>query len=120
MAKGDPKLTAEQHRKLVEKYNIHFDGPIPASSWPAQYVQVFRNIRDIARVRYEEYKPSERRKMITVAEMKDRVAKLNRIAYSCRKQRENEATWRGLTEPEIVSRFAAEVAWCVPFCLSLV
>ena len=49
--------------------------------------------------------------MLSVAEIKNRVARLNRIAYDCRKRRENEATWRGLTESEIVSRFDAEVAW---------
>jgi hypothetical protein len=111
MAKGEPKLTPEQHRSLIEEYDICFDGPIPSSGWPTQYVDIFRPVHDIKRLRYEEYKPNERRAMLTVAEMKDRIARLNRIASSCRKQRENEATWRGLTEPEIVSRFAAEVTW---------
>jgi hypothetical protein len=111
MAKGDPKLKPEQHRNLVERYNIHFDGPILPSSWPDQYVNIFGNFREIKCLRYEEYKPNERRGVRAVAEMKDRVARLNRIAHSCRKQRENEPTWRGLTEPEIVSRFIAEVAW---------
>jgi hypothetical protein len=110
-ARRETKLTDEQHRKLVEEYNIHFDGPIPPSRWPNRYAEVFRNILDIKSLRYDEYRPNERRGLLAVAEMKDRVAKLTRIAYSCRKQRENEATWRGLTEPEIVSRFAAEATW---------
>src|SRR4051794_13215529 len=111
MPRSDPKLTPEQHRTLVEEYNIHFEGPIASSSWPEQYVEIFQPIRDMGRLLYEEYKPNERRGVRTVAEMKDRVARLNRIGYSCRKQRENEATWRGLAEPEIVSRFFSEVMW---------
>lgn len=104
-------LTAEEHRNLVKAYNIHFDGPRPPSSWPDQYAEIFRIIYDIKGLRYEDYKASERRGMLAVAEMKNRVARLNHIAQICRDQRENEATWRGLTEPEIVSRFAAEVRW---------
>ena len=111
MAKGDPKLTPEQHRSLIEEYDICFDGPVPSEDWPTQYVDIFRPVHDIKRLRYEEYKPNERRALLTVAEIKDRVARLNRIAYNCRKQRVNEATWRGLTEPDIVSRFATEVTW---------
>ena len=111
MPRGDPKLTPEQHRSLIEEYDICFDGPVSSSDWPTQYVDIFRPVHDIGRLRYEEYKPNERRAMLTVAEMKDRIARLNHIASNCRKQRENEATWRGLTEPEIVSRFAAEVTW---------
>lgn len=103
----DRKLTAEQHRELAEEYNICFDGPTPPSSWPVQYAEIFRNIRDIERLRYDEYGPNEKRGML----MKDRVVRLTRIAYNCRKQRENEATWRGHTEPEVVSRFDAEVVW---------
>jgi hypothetical protein len=111
MPKGDPKLTPEKHRSLIEEYDICFDGPIPSSRWPTQYVDIFRPLHDIKHLRYEEYKPNERRAILTVAEMKDRIARLNRIASNCRKQLENEATWRGLTEPEIVSRLAAEVTW---------
>jgi len=106
-----PKLTAEQHRELVEEYNIYFDGPIPPSSWPVQYTEIFRNIRDIQHLRYDEYGPNEKRGPSTVTQMKNRVLNLNRIAYTCRKQRENEATWRGQTEPEIVFRFGVEVVW---------
>ena len=112
MPKGGPKLTPEQHRQLAEKYNIHFEyGPIDPALWPSQHAETFHIIDEIRRLRYQEYVPSERRGALAVAEMKGRVARLNRTAQSCRKQLENEATWRGLTEPDIISRFAAEVAW---------
>jgi hypothetical protein len=111
MAKGDLKLTPEQYRRLIKEYDICFDGPVPSEDWPTQYVDIFRPVHDIKRLRYEEYKPNEKRALLTVAEIKGRVARLNRIAYNCRGQRVNEATWRGLTEPDIVSRFAAEVTW---------
>jgi hypothetical protein len=111
MTRRGRRLTAEEHRRLVEEYNIHFEGPTTPSEWPGQYINTLRVIYDIKDLRYDGYKSSERRSMLAIAEMKDRVGRLNRIACNCRKQRENEATWRGLTEPEIVSRFAAEVAW---------
>jgi hypothetical protein len=107
----DVKLTPEKHRGLIEEYDVCFDGPIPPSSWPVQYMDIFRNIRDIERLRYDEYGANEKRGMLSVGEMKERVLRLIRIAYNCRKQRENEATWRGHTEPEVVSRFNAEVVW---------
>jgi hypothetical protein len=111
MARGESTLTPEQYRSLIEEYGIRFDGPIPSKDWPTQYVDIFRPIHDIKSLKYEEYSPNERRAMITVAEIKDRVARLNRIAYTCRMHQENEATWRGLAEPDIVSRFATEVTW---------
>jgi hypothetical protein len=107
----DPKLTPEEYRKLIETYNIHFDGPIPSSTWPVEYGKIFQNIRDIERLRFDEYGPNEKRGLLPVAEMKDRVARVNRIAFNCRRQLENEATWRAHAEPEIFSRFDAEVVW---------
>lgn len=111
MAPRKSKPTPDEHRKLVKQYNIHFDGGTQPSRWPTQYAHIFQKVLDIKRLGYDDYKPSETRRMAAVAEMKDRIAKLNRIAHTCRDQRENEATWRGLTEPEIVCRFAEEVAW---------
>lgn len=101
----------KEHRELIEDHDIYFDGPIPPSSWPVHYSKIFQNIRDIERLRFDEYGSNEKRGILPVAEMKKRVSKLNGIAYKCRKQRENEATWRGHTEPEVISRFDAEVLW---------
>lgn len=98
-------------RDLIEEYNISFDGPIPPSSWPVLYRDIFQNIRDIERLRFDEYGPNEKRGMLSVAEMKVRVRRLIRIAQDCRKQRKNEVGWRLHTEPEIVSRLIAEVVW---------
>jgi|SRR5271167_4055427 len=105
------KLTAEQLRDLIGEYNIHFEGPIPPVAWPLQYSEVFQNIRNIDRTRYDEYESNENRGPITVAKLKKRVLKLNRTAYDCRRQRVNEASWRQDTEPQIVSRLGAEVVW---------
>jgi hypothetical protein len=111
MAPRRAQLKPEAVQKLIKEYNINFEGISPPSEWPAQYAEVFRIIYDIKNLAYEEYEPNGRRTTLAVAEMKDRVAKLNRIARSCLDQRENEATWRGLTEPQIVFRFDAEVKW---------
>jgi len=105
------KLTAEQLRDLIWEYNIHFEGPIPPVAWPPQYSKVFQNIRNIARTHFDEYESNENRGPITVAKLKNRVLKLNRTAYDCRRQRVNEASWRQDTEPQIVSRLGAEVVW---------
>lgn len=113
MATRRPKLRPEELRKLIKEYNINFDGILPPSEWPAQYAELFRKIYDIKNLAYEEYKPSERRTTLAVTEMKDRVAKLSRIARSCLLQDANEPTWRGLTESHIFSRFDAEVKWWV-------
>jgi hypothetical protein len=113
-----PKLTPDQHRALVEEYNISFDGPIFPSRWPAQYEHIFQKIRDIQCLRFDEYRPEGTMEIPTVSEMKNRVLELTDIAHDCRRRRENEATWRAHTEPMIVSRFDAEAVWLVssPHC----
>jgi hypothetical protein len=107
----DTKHTSDNYRGLIEEHDVFFDGPVPPSCWPTQYADIFRNIRDIERLRFDEYGPNENRGTLSVAEMKDRVVRLIRIAYNCLRQRENEPTWRGHTEPEVISRFNAEVVW---------
>lgn len=101
------KLTPE----LIEEHNIIFEGPIPPSDWPPQYAEIFRKIRDIGRLQFDEYGHSDRRGMLTLREMSKRVLDLTHKAYTCRNQRENEMAWRIHTEPMIVSGFSAEVVW---------
>jgi hypothetical protein len=113
MATRRARLKPEELRKLMNEYSINFEGILPPSEWPVQYAELFRKIYDIKNLAYEEYQPGERRTTLAVAEMKDRVAKLNRIARTCLYQDGNEATWRGLTEHQIVSRFDEEVKWWV-------
>lgn len=120
MAPGRARLKPEELRKLMKEYDINFEGVLPPSEWPVQYAELFRKIYDIKHLAYEEYKPSERRTILAVAEMKDRVAKLNRISRSCLDQDGNEATWRGLTEHQIVSRFDEEVKWWVTLAFSAI
>ena len=76
----DRKLTAEEHRKLVEEYGIVFDGPIPPTSWPCQYAQIFSTIREIERLIFDEYELNEKRSVFKAVEMQRRVKRLTRIA----------------------------------------
>jgi hypothetical protein len=101
----------ERERELIEEYEICFEGPIPPSRWHSKYTDIFRTIRDIERLRYDEYGHNEKRGILPVAEMKARVRRLNLIAYRDRKTRENEATWRAHAEHEVVFRFSTEVVW---------
>src|SRR5665213_2765733 len=94
-----PKLNADQLHDMIKEYDIHFDGPVSSSEWPLPHVQTFQSVRDVDRVRYEEYGPDEKRGLLAVAQMKERVHKLIRTGTNCRKQRENESTWRNHTEP---------------------
>jgi hypothetical protein len=114
MAEGTQATTlsgAERLRSWIAKYKIVFEGPLPSRKWPHQYSTIFRSIRDIDRVRFEDYAPNEYRGLLTVSEIKARVANINKIAYTCRRARANEQTWRLKMEHWIIWRFDAEVAW---------
>lgn len=107
------KPTPQELQRLIEEHNISFEGPVPPSEWPAQYADVFRNIRNIGRTEYTEYKPNATRGLLTVAGTKKRVRELVCSADKCRKQslNFNEEDWRGETEDKVLGRFAAEVVW---------
>lgn len=114
MAEGTRPPTlpvSERLRSWISKYNIIFEGPLPSRNWPHQYEDIFRSIRDIDRIRFEEYTPNGDRGLLTVSEMKARVVNINKIAYICRRARANESTWRLKMEHWILWRFDAEVAW---------
>ena len=104
-------LTPEELGALIRQYRINFEGPLPPSDWPAPYAETFQTIRNIGRLQYEDYRPNEWKTVHDVEEAKRSVRKINRTAYSCRRQRLNEDGWRLRTEPRIVSRFEAEVIW---------
>jgi hypothetical protein len=103
-----PKLTDDQFRDLIEEYGIYFDGPIHKSSWPAQYADIFQKIKDISRSEFDDRGTTHDERGPS---LRSRASKLSKVAYSCRKRRENEATWRLHTEPLVVSRFGTEFVW---------
>jgi hypothetical protein len=119
MPRTKPKLTVEERLDLIEEYKICFEGPIPAGRWPVQYQKIFEDIRNIQRMRYDEYEVNDSRDLITVAAMRRRVRELNQTAYDCRKKRENEDTWRARIEPQVVSRFGEEVVWSASHLLAI-
>jgi hypothetical protein len=110
---------SERLRSWISKYNIKFEGPLPARHWPHQYAGIFQSIRDIDRVRFDEYMPNDDRGLLTVSELKARVININKIAYICRRARANESTWRLKMEHWILWRLDAEVAWLAYLLLNV-
>lgn len=104
-------LKRRRFRELIANHDIEFRGPIPPSKWPERYKNIFDRIRDIDRERFDEYQPGERRAILSVAQMKERVRKLVSATAAARRELVNEYTLRLRTEPHVVARFETEVIW---------
>lgn len=112
--KKDDKTEKEKELELrtqIEKSHIQFLGPIQPRKWPSQYRYIFQPIRDIERLRYDEYCESNSIDEGPLQRMKARVSSLVKEASQCRQRRVNEAMWRAKTEPEILRAFTAQVVW---------
>jgi hypothetical protein len=112
------RLTKKQARELIAKHNICFEGPLPDSKWPAQYVSLFAIIRQIERVNYEEYYYQMKncigtQKRVQMNKMIRATNELMNEAEHCRKTRANERDWRSATERLVLKRFMEDVFWCV-------
>lgn len=100
-------------RILIQKYNIHFDGPIDRIQWPATHFQTFENIQKLGHTEFASYRES-----ITIEsddkpwrqQIKLRAERIVNLAKLCRAGRKNEAGWRMSLESEILARFTIEVA----------
>lgn len=114
---GPRKLSAQQQRTLIQKYNLSIEGPIRPRDWPKKYASLFGLVRDTEKVRYDEYYQADLgnddQKLLQVAQMRSRVEKLVSQAYSLRESLDNEETWRLKTEHLILERFETDVDWWV-------
>jgi hypothetical protein len=109
------KARMRERRNLIQKYEIHFDGPIAPRHWPLKYVPIFQRIKDIENVKYERYVEDlaneENETNDPLGPISERVSSLIRVAYDMRNSLANEATWRSRTENEIFDRFHTDIPW---------
>ena len=100
-------------RRLIQEQKIDFDGPIPARVWPERYAAFFERVGVIGSKKWENYgnDPSERQRLPSADQVKQRARKLVTLAYRCRKEGTNEEKWRMDLEPVVLAQFDAEVAW---------
>jgi hypothetical protein len=110
------KLTPEEVHRLMDEYQIVFEGPLIPSQWPAAYRDTFEKISQIKSVKYDRYGEDGRLNdrttvLANVSEMKWRAWNLRNEAHQCRHHRENEETWRMRLEHLIAPRFTEEVIW---------
>jgi hypothetical protein len=111
------KLTAKELRRLIEKYDIQFDGPIPPRMWPDRYKDLFQVIRDIWANRYDEYIQRTDIDQIIMNKRKSQVRAVVDKSTRFRKNLgSNEGTWRDSVEKPIIDLFEKEVVWSV--CLT--
>ncbi|PVH99819.1 hypothetical protein DM02DRAFT_415682 [Periconia macrospinosa] len=102
--------THEGLKRLMESYSISFEGPVPPNRWPSLYSHHFHVIRDISRVRYDEYIARTDLDVSLKVRQQKRVRQLREKAYSLRKDLNiNEDTWRGMIEPHAVEIFEESV-----------
>jgi hypothetical protein len=105
------QMSDEEVRQLNDEYGILFKGPVPASSWPKDYRDLFANVRAIGRKYYDEYGENATEERAAVTEKKAQVQEVVEAAYQCRRERLNEEGWIREIEPRIVRRFGSEVIW---------
>ena len=110
-SKGKGACEENKNHELIADHDIVFEGPKPSEKWPPQYANIFREVHEIDRVRYNEYDQNEDRGLLTVSEVKGKAVRLTTVSSDLREDGENEDTWRLHTEPVIVNRFELEVAW---------
>ena len=104
----------ETLRKLCKEYRIIFNGRRSPSEWPSAHADLFTTIGDLGNTQYGKYAKSKETGSPDVpwrARTLDRANRVVEIAEKCRREKRNEAGWRFALEPEILSRFAVEVAW---------
>ncbi|PVI00855.1 hypothetical protein DM02DRAFT_728324 [Periconia macrospinosa] len=90
------KAVAEEYRLVCEK-KIDFEGPAPPKDWPNQYQHLFQSIREIDRIRYDDYKVDKRVEKRRLKKLKERVATLRERAYKALDDvNTNETKWREL------------------------
>ena len=104
-------IDVKEEYRLVREKRISFEGPAPPKEWPSLYRHLFQPIRDINRVRYDEYKKDQNVEKERRRKFKKRVANLREEAY---KMLDNintkETKWRDL-EPIVFGRFGKRVIW---------
>ncbi|KAF4466992.1 hypothetical protein FALBO_6141 [Fusarium albosuccineum] len=109
----DPR---EVQRQLMEKYNIHFDGPIdPTVSprWPSSCHTIFQHIRQLGRTEYAEYRDSITADSLRFpwrGQVQRRAKRITEKAMLCIKGKKNESGWRLCLESEVMARFTVEIA----------
>jgi len=107
------KLRRDELQELVDVHNIVFEGTVPSSDWPAQYERLFRVIKDISNIRYEEYVERTDLDMSIISLQESRVASLQGQASNFRRDISiNEASWRNI-ERLVFERLTIEAAWFV-------
>jgi hypothetical protein len=86
----------EQHRNLVKKYKIHFDGPDRRMIWPLTHIQTFKNIQKLGKTEFQSYRES-----VTVdsaaerpwrEQTRRRAKRISSLANGCREALANEPT----------------------------
>ncbi|KAL1602350.1 hypothetical protein SLS60_005766 [Paraconiothyrium brasiliense] len=105
------QISKEEMHSLIRRHRIRFKGPAPPKDWPGQYKHLFYVIRDIAAIRYDDYKVDRAGPREPMSFFKERVAMIRQRADDFLDNvNTNESTWRDLEYP-ILERFTKRVIW---------
>ena len=108
-----------QRRRLIKKYNIHFDGPVDCpfdsrADWPATRSTIVNNVQKLGMARYVGYQESvdyDSLQRPWRGQMLQRARRTAKLSTMCLNTRKNELGWRFSVEVEVMARFSVEVAW---------
>lgn len=109
---------SSSQRRLMKKYDIHFDEPIessfrPPDHWSPTRSAIVRDIQKLGVTRYDLYEESiscDARNRPWREHIRRRARHLVLLSQKCLSERRNESGWRFLVEAEVVARLSVEVA----------
>ncbi|KAL6888039.1 hypothetical protein GGI43DRAFT_425928 [Trichoderma evansii] len=99
------------YENLRRKCDIKVIDDLPRDSWPQSQHDIFRSIKQLANIKYDEYDVQQDPDRSTAPwkqEAKSQARRLIEKAKDCVCR--NEATWRFACEPLVFSRLTAEIA----------
>jgi hypothetical protein len=111
-----PRSKEQELRDEIERFQIEFMGPLLPSEWPAQYQEPFGTIQRLGNTPWLQHRPENVDREPNEANrwrVQQRAYVLMNEAKANRRDRVNEPTLRGDTEPLVFERLKQAAKWYI-------
>jgi hypothetical protein len=107
------KLSQKDFRDKVHEHGIRFEGPTRPTQWPDEHKHIFKIIRELQFLRYEEYRENHQISSRRRSEYQKRVRNVrDKVRDLLEDVNPHEDSWRELEGP-IFEKFDRPVIWYV-------
>ena len=108
-SENEPARAPPDLGTLLSLYKISFVHY--SLGWPNEYERLFQDIKSIGYEQYNNFRPTQTSDDLTVAQTKERVFELVKVANADYRSSVNEQTLSVHTEPRVFRRFESEIVW---------